>query len=146
MFGHSKIEINKELENILFNTFENLIIQGCEDFYFGGFGEFDELCHKVISNLKNTYPNLQRIFCLSNPKHQQISKRPKWLKNEDYEKFTYLNLEFDWWYKRIFYRNCAMIDHSDFVVFYVEPRENSGAYKAYQYAKRNKKQIINVKL
>ena len=61
-------------------------------------------------------------------------KRPVWLKQENYEDFIYLDLDFDWWYKRIYYRNCAMIDRSDIVVFYVEPKENSGAYKAYKYA------------
>ena len=144
VFGHSKIEITKELEDKLIATFEDLIKQGCKYFYFGGFGEFDDICHKVISNLKNIYPNLQRIFCLSDPRHQRISKRPKWLKDEDYEEFIYLDLDFDWWYQRIYYRNCAMIDRSDIVVFYVEQRENSGAYKTYKYAKQKKKTIINI--
>lgn len=144
VFGHSKIEITKELEDKLIATFEDLIKQGCEYFYFGGFGEFDDLCHKVISKLKNTYPHIQRIFCLSDPRHQRISKRPKWLKDEDYEEFIYLDLGFDWWYQRIYYRNLAMIDRSDVVVFYVEPRENSGAYKTYKYAKQKKKNLINL--
>ena len=144
VFGHSEIEITKELEGKLIATFEDLIKQGCKYFYFGGFSEFDDLCHKVISKLKITYPHIQRIFCLSDPRHQRISKRPKWLKDEDYEEFIYLDLDFDWWYQRIYYRNCAMIDRSDIVVFYVEERENSGAYKAYKYAKQKKKTIINI--
>lgn len=144
VFGHSKIENTKELEDKLIATFEDLIKQGCKYFYFGGFGEFDDLCHKVVSNLKSTYPHIQRIFCLSDPRHQRISKRPKWLKDEDYEEFIYLDLDFDWWYQRIYYRNCAMIDRSDIVVFYVEPRENSGAYKAYKYAKQKKKKTLNI--
>ena len=144
VFGHSKIEITKELEDKLFETFEDLIKQGCKYFYFGGFGEFDDFCHKVISKLKITYPHIQRIFCLSDPRHQRISKRPKWLKDEDYEEFIYLDLDFDWWYQRIYYRNLAMIFRSNVVVFYVEPRENSGAYKAYKYAKQKKKILINL--
>ena len=36
-----------------------------------------------------------------------------------------------------------MIDKSDIVLFYVEERENSGAYKAFKYAKQKKKEIIN---
>lgn len=141
VFGHSEINITKELEDKLFSTFEDLINQGCKYFYFGGFGEFDDLCHKVITELKKRYSYIQRIFCLTDPRHQRISKRPKWLKEEDYEEFVYLELKFDWWYQRIYYRNCAMIDLSDVVVFYVEERENSGAYK---YAKQKKKQIINL--
>lgn len=144
VFGHSTILITKELKNKLFETFENLIKQGCKNFYFGGLGEFDELCYKIVSELKLTYKHIKRIFCLSDSRHLRISKRPKWLKPEDYEEFVYLNLQFDWWYKRIYYRNCAMIDKSDIVIFYVEERENSGAYKAFKYAKRIKKEIINL--
>lgn len=144
VFGHSTIEITKELEGKLFETIEDLIKQGCECFYFGGFGMFDELCHKVVSKLKETYNHIKRIFCLSDPRHLRINKRPKWLSRDDYEEFVYLDLEFDWWYTRIYYRNCVMIDKSDIILFFVEKRENSGAYKAFKYAKRIKKEIINL--
>ncbi len=144
VFGHSTIEITKELESKLFETLKNLIDNGCENFYFGGFGMFDELCHKVVSELKLTYNHIKRIFCVSDPRHLRISKRPKWLKREDYEEFVYLDLEFDWWYQRIYYRNCAMIDKSDIIIFYAEERENSGAYKALKYAKQKKKSFINL--
>lgn len=128
---------------MLIATFEDLIKQGCKYFYFGGLGDFDDLCYRVVSKLKNVYSHIQRIFCLSDPRHQRISKRPKWLKDEAYEQIIYLDLDFDWWYQRIYYRNCAMIDLSDIVVFYVEERENSGAYKAYKYAKKKGKIILN---
>ena len=105
---------------------------------------FDDLCWKVVTKLKEKYPHLKRIYCLSDPRHQRISKRPKWLKDEDYEEFIYLDLDFDYWYQRIYYRNCVMIDRSDIIVFYVEEQENSGAYKAYKYAKQKKKSIINI--
>ncbi len=144
VFGHSEINITKELEENLTTAFKNLINEGCEIFLFGGFGMFDELCHRLISELKSTYKNIKRIYCLSDPRHLRPSKRPKWLKSEDYEDFVYLDLQFDWWYKRIYFRNCAMIDKSDVVVFYVEERKNSGAYKAYKYAKQKKKRIINL--
>ena len=145
VFGHSKIEITKELENNLKSTFKMLITQeNVKYFYFGGFGEFDDFCHSIITELKNEYSEIYRIFCLSNPRHQRLSKRPKWLKDEDYEEITYLDLNFDYWYTRIYYRNCEIIDRSDFVVFYVNHTEKSGAYKALQYAIKKKKQIINI--
>lgn len=144
VFGHSKIEITNELEIKLFETCKELIEKGYVYFYFGGFGMFDELCHKVVSKLKEINNHIKRVFCLSDPRHLRTSKRPIWLKNEDYEEFVYLDLEFDWWYQRIYYRNCAMIDKSDIVLFYIEERENSGAYIAYKYAKQKKKKIINL--
>ncbi len=145
VFGHSEIEITQELEQKLFVTFEDIINKGCEFFYFGGFGMFDDLCHKVVTKLKEKYPHIKRIYCLLDPRHQRVSKRPRWLKDEDYEEFVYLDLDFDWWYQRIYCRNCAMIDRSDIAVFYVEPKENSGAYKAYKYAVKKKKVLINLK-
>ena len=52
---------------------------------------------------------------------------------------------FEGWYKSIYFRNCAMIDKSDFIIFYAEEREDSGAYKAYKYAKKKKgKRLINL--
>lgn len=145
VFGHSKIEITDSLKEKIYLTFESLIKgENVGYFYFGGFGEFDDLCWQAVTDLKGKYPNIKRIFCLSDPRHQMISKRPKWLKNEDYEEIVYLDLNFDYWYSRIYYRNIQMVNRSDFVVFYVDHSEQSGAYKILQYAIKKKKQIINI--
>lgn len=144
VFGHSEIEITKELENKLNATIEDLIKQGCECFYFGGFSMFDDLCYKIVSELKLTYKHIKRIFCLADPRHLKINKRPEWLKSEEYEDFVFFELKCDWWYKRLYYRNCAVIDKSDIALFYVEERVNSGAYKIFKYAKQKKKAIINL--
>lgn len=113
-------------------------------FYFNGFGEFDDLCHEVITELNEKYPFIKRIYCLSDPRHLRLFKRPNWLKDEDYEEFVYLDLDFDYWYTRLYYRNCEMINQSDYVIFYVHNTENSGAYKALQYAEKKKKTIISL--
>ncbi len=142
-FGHSEIEINDDLKNRLSTTIEKLIADGYGYFYFGGFGMFDDLCWQIVTKLKDKYPFIKRIYCLFDPRHLRKSKRPKWLKDEDYEEFVYLDLDFDWWYKRIYFRNCAIIDRSDCVIFYVNHTQNSGAYKAMKYAK-GKKAYINL--
>ena len=67
------------------------------------------------------------------------------MKEEDYEEITYLDLNFDYWYTRIYYRNCEIIDHSDYCVLCVdENAQFSGALKALEYAKRKKKEKENV--
>lgn len=145
VFGHSKIEITDSLKEKIYLTFEDLITQeNVGYFYFGGFGEFDDLCWQVVTDLKTKYPNINRIFCLSDPRHQNVFKRPKWLRNEDYEEIIYLDLKFDYWYTRIYYRNVEMVNLSDFVIFYVNHDEKSGAYKILQYAIKKKKQYINI--
>ena len=145
VFGHRKINISNELKEVLRKILEEMIqSRGVEVFYFGGFGDFDDLCYQVVSELKDKYPHIKRIFCLYDPRHQKKSKRPKWLQEEEYEEYLYLDMQFDCWYTRIYYRNCEIIKNSDFVLFYVINKSKSGAYKAMQYAKKRKKQYINV--
>lgn len=144
-FGHRKIDKTIELENKLKDIIEDLIVnKQVGIFYFGGFGDFDDLCWQIVSEAKKIHSEIKRIYCLSDPRHLRASKRSKWLKDEDYEEFVYLDLNFDWWYQRIYYRNCEMINQSDYIIFYVRNTENSGAYKALQYAKRKKVDFILV--
>ena len=71
-------------------------------------------------------------------------KRLKNLQAEEYEEFVYFPLTFDYWYTRIYYRNCEMVNRSDYVLFYAEDRKESGAYKIFKYAVRYKKEYINL--
>lgn len=144
-FGHRYIDISTELENKVKSTILKLItIKNINTFYFGGFGEFDKLCWETTTEIKQSYPFIKRVYCLEDERYLRSNKRPKYLKTEDYEEFIYLSLSYDYWYTRIYYRNCEMIKHSDYTVFYVYNTENSGAYKALQYAVKNKKNIIRI--
>ena len=144
-FGHREIEITPELKQKLYSIIEDLIVnKNFVYFYFGGFGDFDSLCHEIVSELKVKFPHIKRIFCLADPRHQRISKRPKWLLSQDYEDFVYFDMPFDWWFQRIYYRNVEIIDRSDFIIFYVKNTTNSGAYKAMQYATKKNLTFINI--
>lgn len=145
VFGHSEIEITYELKVDLKNTFIDLITnKNFSIFYFGGFGEFDKLCWEIITELKQTmFPHIKCIYVCENENYvNRLHKRPKWLKQEDYEEIIYFSLDFDYWYTRIYYRNIAIINHSDFNIFYIRNTENSGAYKVYEYANKQNKNII----
>ncbi|MBE5742695.1 MAG: hypothetical protein E7360_05215 [Clostridiales bacterium] len=143
-FGHRTVDNKENLYEEIEKTVNHLIDCGVTVFLFGGMGEFDFMCHSVVSKLKEKHPFIKRIFCLTDVIYLRKSKRPKYLKDEDYEDFVYLDLEFDYWYSRIYFRNCEMINKSDVVVFYAENRDNSGAYKALKYAVKSKKKIINL--
>ncbi len=122
-----------------------LVNFGCRIFYFGGYGDFDDLCYKIVTKINHDEPELilKRIYCV--PQERYLRKNTRYFNREDYDEITYLVPTFEGWYKSIYYRNCAMIDQSDFIVFCVEERENSGAYKAYKYAKKKKgKHIVNL--
>lgn len=141
-FGHSEIIVTEDLRGQIIAEVRRLISEEFDCFYFGGFGMFDHLCWQLVTELKIDFPIIRRVYCLSDPRHTRLSKRPKWLKNEDYEEFVYLDLDYDYWYTRIYYRNCEMINQSDFVIFYTLDQENSGAYKAYKYAKKSRSIIL----
>ncbi len=143
IFGHRIIEDDIDV-NFLSSVFRRLIEKGYNEFYFGGFGDFDKLCHKIISDLKKSFPQIKRTYCLSDERHLRPIKRPNYLSEKDYEEFVFLPLDFYGWYKRIYFRNCAMVDNSNYIVFYVKKRENIGAYKTYAYAKQKKKNFFNI--
>ena len=139
-FGHQKINIDERLKTKLKEIAEQLILDGFTTFCFGGFSNFDELSRQTITELKQKYPHIKRIFYLYNPKQYKQIKA----EDVDCDELIYPDLEFDWWYKRIYFRNVEMIKNSDFIIFYVKNTQNSGAYKAYKYAIKKKKNFLNI--
>ncbi|MDE5722040.1 MAG: hypothetical protein K2I30_04805 [Clostridia bacterium] len=75
-----------------------------------------------------------------------MRKPPNWFKQKEYEEYYCPCKDFDWWYTAIYYRNCAMIDQSDLILFYAEQRENRGAYKTYKYAVKFNNNVVNLAL
>ncbi|MBQ7386588.1 MAG: hypothetical protein IJW03_00295 [Clostridia bacterium] len=144
-FGHREIEENDDLYSLASAAIEKTLDFGCRIFYFGGYGAFDTLCYKIVTRIREEKPELEikRIYCVA--REAYLRKNTRYFKREDYDEITYLMPSFEGWYKSIYFRNCAMIDESDYLIFYAEERENSGAYKAYKYAKRKKnKHIVNL--
>lgn len=143
-FGHREIAITEELYATTTAEIRKAVDLGCRVFYFGGYGAFDELCHKIVTKIKGELPKtqIQRVYCVAQERY--LRKKSRYFSREDYEEIIYLTPAFAGWYKSIYFRNCAMIDKSDWIIFYAEKRENSGAYKAYSYAKKMKKPLINI--
>ncbi len=158
--GHRKVENADRLEQIIYEKSEQLITkENIYTFLFGSKSKFDDLCYKVISNLKEIYPHIKRVYVRA--EYSEIS--------EDYKNYL---LEF---YEDTYYpekivgagkcsyveRNYMMIDKSDFCIVYYKPeykppkRKNSrrdlfeyqpksGTQIAYDYAVKKKKIIYNV--
>ena len=146
VFGHSDLFDDKNLliEKVRTVFLDLIKNQNVTKFLFGGFGDFDTLCYEVACELKDEFLEIERIYCVENERLMRPNKRPLWLKNRNYEQIIYLEPDFKYWYTQVYYRNLEMIKASDFVVFYIRKTENSGAYKAQQYAKKIKKVIISV--
>ena len=90
---------------------------------------------------ENPELEIRRIYCVSQERY--LRKSVRYFNREDYDEIIYLAPSFEGWYKSIYFRNCAMMDKSDIIIFYAENKEDSGAYKAFKYAKRkNYKRIV----
>ena len=65
-FGHRNTEPTEELTNKIRETAEMLITEeGVSVFLFGSKSRFDSLCYKVITNLRNIYPDIRRVYVRS---------------------------------------------------------------------------------
>ncbi len=142
-FGHFDVEITDELKRRTENEIMKAIQDSFRVFLFGGRSDFDDLVYDIVTEIKTReqISEIKRVFCF--PLYKQLRKPPYWFQRKEYEALECPTKDFDWWYTSIYYRNCAMIDQSDLVLFYAEPRENSGAYKTYKYAVKKHKDIIN---
>ena len=133
--GHKNCPL--EIENKLLFAIEKLIIkEQVRTFYVGTHGDFDRITYKVLEKLEKKH-NIQIFVVLA------------YLRKENY---PYYNIK-----KTIFpdvltktplkfairKRNSFMIDHSKFVVSYLE-NSLSNTYTFVEEALKKKKQIINL--
>ena len=158
-FGHRKIDKTAELKNNLYEIIETLIVNEKVDiFLFGSKSEFDDLCHNVVTELKENYPHINRIYVRSAfqyipdwyedslLKHYEGTYFPEHMKNAG--RASYVE------------RNQEMVNHSKYCIVYYDenylpPRRRngkrdlfdyqpkSGTAVAYSYAITKKKTIIN---
>ena len=173
-FGHRKINQSEELKQRLTNVVEDLIVNhNVFTFLFGSRSDFDDLCHEIVTSLKETYPFIKKICYTSKSEGCYLEeKRKEW--EEFYSRiekrqvilFCY-DEEFEHKTKytagKASYveRNQAMINDSDYCIFYynknyLPPKRSyskrsisqyqpkSGTALAYKYAMQKKKNIINV--
>ena len=173
-FGHREIKGGEELKAKVSEVVEDLIVNyGVLTFLFGRQSEFDSLCHLVVTELKEKYPDIKRVaYTCKNETYVLESERLKWEKMYSHilKKDVYLlGVEEEFEHKAKYVagkasyveRNKAMIDNSDFCVFYYdenyEPKlkkfsksklcyyqPKSGTKIAYDYAKRKMKTIIKI--
>ncbi len=143
-FGHFDVNITDDLVARTRIEIDKAVADGVRIFLFGGRSDFDDLCYDIVTEKKKAEPQIdkKRVFCF--PLDKQLRKPPRWFIRKEYEALECPTKDFDYWYTSIYYRNIAMIDQSDLILFWVESRENSGAYKTYQYAVKKHKHIVNL--
>ena len=144
-FGHREVEefidIEKKTEQIIK---ELLFVKKYVIFLIGRNGEFDQLVSSAIRRAKKECANDNCYHILVLP-YETAEYRDNYNSfNEYYDRIDIYESSYKSHYKTAFQnRNREMVNRSDLVVFYLD-RESGGAYKTYQYAVKQKKDIIKL--
>ncbi len=147
-FGHRMIDITEELKNRLYETIENLITnENVDTFLFGSKSRLDNLCRAAVTEIKEKYPYIKRIYVRAEYPYIDDSYMSYLLDlfDETYYPEKILGAG------RAVYieRNYEMINNSNYcVVYYNEQKaptkRKSGTKIALDYAVGKKKNIINL--
>lgn len=158
--GHRKISENDELKNKLYSVIEYLIIKkNVSHFYFGSKSAFNDLCYRIVSDLKEIYPYIQRIYVRAEFPYIDSSYHAYLL---TYYEDTYFPESLIHAGKSVYIeRNFKIIDQSQYCIVYydenyipskrkkskrdlTEYTPQSGTKIAYEYAKKKGICIYNM--
>lgn len=138
--GHRNLYDKREIFSLMIQKIERLILDGFSIFFFGGYGDFDDICFSAVRELKGKYSYIKTIYYQAYYKPHDTNMG--FLKAK-YDCIIYPEIEEKPKRFAIVYRNREIIDHSDFCIFFCS-FSYGGAYQALQYAKHKKKALINI--
>jgi len=174
--GHRKIQASQATKQKIKSIIEKLIINhNVRIFLFGSRSEFNNLCHLIVTELKEKHQGIKRVsYTCKSETCILESEREKWEKvcsRFQKREVHLLGFEEELEHKNKYSagkasyveRNQAMIHNSDYCIFYYDENYNppmrkkykhdlflyqpkSGTKIAYEYAKQMRKIIINVAL
>lgn len=172
--GHRTIEQTDELLALLTNTIRRLILEeGVCYFLFGSRSAFDDLCHRIVTEFQQEFPNIVRVAYTRRSEYavkaeEKVKMERTWatilkteVKLKDYDAEVQSDRVFSAGKASYVERNQEMIDDSDFCVFYynesyLPPRRKrsnrdlssyqpkSGTQLAYEYAIQKSKKTDKV--
>ena len=144
--GHRTIHENEELRSNLANTIEKLIINDKVDtFLFGSKSRFNDLCYEIVSELKEKYHHIKRVYVRAEfPVIDESYERYLLSRYED----TYFPEKLHHAGKAVYVeRNFEMIDNSQYCLVYYDETHaptgrKSGTKIALEYARKQGKEIF----
>ncbi|MBQ8550329.1 MAG: DUF1273 family protein [Clostridia bacterium] len=145
-FGHRTINETEELKLKLYEIIEKLIVENSVDtFLFGSKSRFDSLCLKLVTELKEKYPHIKRIYIRA--EYPYISEHYKKYLLESYEDTYYPEKILNSGRAAYVERNYEMIDKSRYCVIYYDEHgapatRKSGTKIALDYALKKQKHVI----
>jgi len=133
--GHSQIYDKDTVRKRLTDEIHELLRTGHRKFYLGGYGDFDNLAAAVLTELKNTCSDMERILILP-----YLDKQ---VDTSLYDGTLYPPLENVPKRLAISRRNKWMVEQSSVIVAYVD-HSWGGAAKTLEYAMKKRLRIINL--
>lgn len=147
VFGHRKIEHTMGLQRKLTKIIEKLIVKnGIDTFLFGSKSEFNRLCLKTVTKLKEKYPYIKRVYVRA--EYPYI--------DEDFKNYILQSYEETYYPEKVkgagknsyVIRNFEMIDNSSHCICYYNKnysvKGKSGTKIAYNYALNKNLKIYNL--
>lgn len=131
--GHRDVFDPEAVGAWLIETVEELIREGADCFYLGGYGQFDALAAAAVRKQKERYLEIRSVLVLP--------YLDRSFDASDYDETVYPPLENVPKRYAISRRNEYMIDRSDVVIAFVT-HSFGGAYKSLCYAQRKHKRIV----
>ena len=144
-FGHRKINETEVLKSKLIEIIEKLIVdEKINTFLFGSKSQFNSLCLELVTEIKEKYPHIKRIYVRA--EYPYISEHYKNYLLESYEDTYYPEHIIGSGRAAYVERNYEMINKSYYcIVYYDEPNgpttRKSGTKIALDYAIKQGKQI-----
>lgn len=145
-FGHRTINETEELKTKLYKTIESLIVnENVDTFLFGSKSRFNDLCLEIVSQIKEKYQYIKRIYVRA--EFPIISDSYKDYLLESYEDTYYPEKIIGSGRAVYVERNFEMINQSRFCVVYYDESHaptkcKSGTKIALDYAKKCEKKIF----
>ena len=148
-FGHRKINETEKLKSKLIKIIEKLIVEESVDtFLFGSKSSFNSLCLELVTEVKEKYPHIKRVYVRA--EYPYISECYQNYLLESYEDTYYPEKIMNAGRASYVERNYEMIDNSQFCIVYYDKRNvpttrKSGTEIALDYAIKHSKIIIRVR-
>ena len=145
-FGHRKINETEELKSKLKEIIEKLIVdEKVDTFLFGSKSRFNSLCLELVTEIKEKYPHIKRIYVRA--EYPYISEHYKNYLLESYEDTYYPEHVRSSGRAAYVERNYEIIDKSKFCIVYYDElnaptTRKSGTKIALDYTIKRKKEVI----
>lgn len=146
--GHRTIIETEKLKTHLIKIIEKLVTdENVDTFLFGSKSRFNSLCLEAVTEMKEKYPHIKRIYVRA--EYPYISEQYKNYLLENYENTYYPERIMNSGRAAYVERNYEMIDNSHFCIVYyneqsVPTTRKSGTKIALDYAVKQGKNIIRV--